>query len=119
MDPQYDPDELAMPHLDFQSWTTRFQDSGRWGQEPEVGALMFFHFDTGRVCHAEWVEQILADGQLRTISFNTSPADPCYKNSNMGCFSRDRSATWGVEGYGYPYPQVYTPSTTTDVAVAS
>ena len=86
------------------SWVNHFKDAGQWGQEPRVGAIVFFNFGANEAVHVEWVESVHT-GYVTTIGFNTGPDNAGSQNNGGGCYRRNRSTTWGVEGYGYP---VYT-----------
>jgi len=86
------------------SWVNHFKNAGQWGQEPRVGAIVFFNFGANEAVHVEWVESVHA-GYVTTIGFNTSSGNAGSQNNGGGVYRRNRSTTWGVEGYGYP---VYT-----------
>jgi len=86
------------------SWVNHFKNAGQWGQTPRVGAIVFFNFGANEAVHVEWVESV-HPGHVTTIGFNTGPDNASSQNNGGGCYRRNRSTTWGVEGYGYP---VYT-----------
>ena len=87
-------------------WVQWFQDHGKWGQTPKRGALVFFNFGFNIAVHVEWVEKVLDGGMIQTIGFNTSAGNAGSQNNGEGVYRRIRSASSGVEGYGYP---TYTP----------
>jgi hypothetical protein len=83
-------------------WVRWFQEHGKWGQTPRRGAIVFFNFGHGLAVHVEWVEKVLDGNRIQTIGFNTSSGMTGSQNNGDGVFRRIRSASSGVEGYGYP-----------------
>lgn len=83
----------------FANW---FQDAGRWGQTPKVGAVVFFNWGAplNRISHVGLVEAVHADGSFTTIEGNTNTA-----GGREGLFvmrQRRRREAGYVAGFGYP-----------------
>ncbi|TDD66876.1 CHAP domain-containing protein, partial [Actinomadura rubrisoli] len=81
------------------AWTVAharwFQDTGRWGDEPRPGAIVFYDWDgggaVGGINHVGMVIKKLGDGRIQTVEGNTGDA----------VMVKSRS-TDKVVGYGYP-----------------
>jgi hypothetical protein len=72
-----------------------FKAKGRWGQTPQIGALVFYDWGGGKsIAGIDHVELVigLSGGNLTTIGGNSSDA----------VRQRERNATAYVVGYGYP-----------------
>lgn len=86
------------------SLRSRFQQQGRWGTTPKVGALAIFNYDK----HVEMVIGVFST-YLLTVGGNTSRADGSnYWGGNVAIKKRQRSA---IKGYCYPRYSGSTPST--------
>ncbi|NDU72238.1 CHAP domain-containing protein [Actinomadura sp. DSM 109109] len=81
------------------AWTVAharwFQENGRWGTEPEPGAIVFFAWDGGDsvedIRHVGMVIKKIDDGTIETVEGNTGNAVRVKERS-----------TNVVVGYGYP-----------------
>lgn len=76
-----------------------FRNSGQWGHEPRVGAVVFFDFPGGpdRISHVGIVERVLSDGWVGTIEGNTDG-----NGSRTGGQVMRQTRRSGIVGYGYP-----------------
>lgn len=74
-----------------------FKDQGRAGQNPSIGAIVFFRFYGDVIHHVGIVEKINADGSIQTIEGNTD----VYGGRTGGQVMRKVRST-GIVGYGYP-----------------
>jgi hypothetical protein len=76
-----------------------FQDRGRWGTTPRVGAVVFYKFPgSERINHVGIVESYRAGGYLTCIEGNTNSAG----SRDGGAVLRKERRSY-VVGYGYPY----------------
>jgi hypothetical protein len=76
-----------------------FQQRGRWGTVPRVGAHVFFRFSGQRIHHVGLVTGVHG-GSIDTIEANTSQGAKGSQRDGGGVWRRRRAA--GIVGYGYP-----------------
>ncbi len=75
-----------------------FQDAGRFGQEPKVGAFCFiYHPELHRIGHVCIVEAVNPDGSVTTINGNSNIAGG--RTGGLVCRNIRRA---NIAGYGYP-----------------
>ncbi|MFD0902738.1 CHAP domain-containing protein [Actinomadura sediminis] len=86
---QFGHDAYTVTHAQW------FKDEGRWGTEPEPGAIVFFDWggsdSIDAIDHVGMVIEKIDDGTVRTVEGNTDSAVKI----------RERSAS-SIVGYGYP-----------------
>ncbi|QFG27523.1 CHAP domain-containing protein [Actinomadura sp. WMMB 499] len=86
---QFGHDAYTVTHAQW------FKDQGRWGTEPEPGAIVFFDWggsdSVDAIDHVGMVIEKIDDGTVKTVEGNTSSAVRV----------RERS-TSSIVGYGYP-----------------
>lgn len=79
-----------------------FQQRGRWGSVPNVGALVYYDVSgMGRISHVGIVESVNADGSWVAIEGNTNAAG----SRTGGGVRRLRRTTVGTHRGGFGYPQ--------------
>lgn len=88
-----------------------YQDAGRWGQTPKVGAVVFFEWPgMGRIAHVGIVEAVRPDGSIVVLEGNTDVAGGRTGGQYMRKVRRAN-----IAGYGYPrYKTTAKPKTRTD-----
>lgn len=86
------------------SFAKAYQDVGRWGHSPKIGAVVFFQWPgMGRIAHVGLVESLRPDGRIITLEGNTDVAGGRTGGQYM---RKVRGAN--IAGYGYP---IYAPVT--------
>lgn len=77
---------------------SEYQQAGRWGHKPIVGAQVFFSWPgMGRICHTGLVERVIDSDTVTTLEGNT---DSAGGGSGGQVMRHERSAY--IVGYGYP-----------------
>lgn len=98
-------EDKVMIDASTENCRTRAIKQGRWGNQPRVGAVVFFNYQgAGRnVSHVEIVTEVQGSN-LITIGGNTSSGSSGSQDNGDGVFQRTRPISSAV-GYYYPdYP---------------
>ena len=78
----------------------RYQKAGRWVQDPEVGAQIFFE-NGSRICHTGLVESF-TETTVTTIEGNTSGSSGVISNGGEVCRKTYFRSNDRIAGYGLP-----------------
>jgi hypothetical protein len=110
-----DAGALDVPHRSYTPALAReYQDAGRYGQTPSIGAVVFFAWpELGRIAHTGLVESIRPDKRLITLEGNT---DVAGGRTGGRVMRKVRAAN--IAGYGYPKYLLAKPARRPDPIVA-